>query len=234
MAYATLLLDLDHTLVDSETSELLAFGDTMASIGIEDAEQYFADYTSINRSYWAAVERGEITPDQVRVARFREFIGHFGIDADPEVMAATFVAGLGAHGELYSGATEVLDQLHDSVPMGLVTNGLSDVQRTRIARLDIEHYFQTIVISGEVGVSKPGTAIFDFAFAGLGSPSRDTALMVGDSLSSDIQGAANYGIAGCWYNPARRTAGSDVPIAHEIAALSDLPAVVVGPAPSIG
>jgi len=228
MAYSTLLFDLDHTLLDSDTSELRAFDETMRSVGIADPAPHFADYAAINRAYWVAVEQGQITPDQVRVARFEKFTHHLGIDADPEAMAATFVAGLGAYGDLYDGAIEVLEQLHEMVPMGLVTNGLSDVQRARIERLDLGRYFQTIVISGEVGVSKPGTAIFDLAFAGLRSPDRSTTVMVGDSLSSDIQGAANYGIAGCWYNPAGRAAGSGAPITHEIAALSELPEIIDG------
>ena len=141
-------------------------------------------------------------------------------------MAAAFVDGLGGLGELYDGARDVLENLNATVRLGLVTNGLSDVQRTRIARLDLERYFDTIVISAEVGVAKPSPAFFDIAFAGLGSPPRDSVLMVGDSLSSDMRGAANYGIAGCWYNPGRHQAVDDVPITHEIAALDDLPAVV--------
>ena len=109
-----------------------------------------------------------------------------------------------------------------------MTNGLGDVQRARIERLGLERYFDAIVISGEVGVSKPDPAIFELAFADLGFPPLDTVVMVGDSLSSDMRGAANAGIAGCWYNPQRRSADPTVSLTHEIATLGDLAAIVAG------
>ncbi len=228
MRYTTVLLDLDHTLLDSDTSELLAFDETMHSVGVAEPQIHFADYAAINRAYWASVERGEITPDQVRVARFQEFAEFLGLAADATSMAATFVEGLGRHGELYPGSTELLENLRSSTSLGLVTNGLGDVQRSRIERLGLERYFDVIVISGEVGVSKPDPAIFELAFAGLGFPPSDTVVMVGDSLSSDMRGAANAGIAGCWYNPDRRPADPAVPLTHEITALGDLAPLVAG------
>ena len=228
MPYSTVLLDLDHTLLDSVTSERRAFDETLRSVGLDEPQIHFENYATINRALWAAVERGELTPDEVRVARFEEFVALLGIDADPMVMAATFVDGLGRYGELYDGARDVLETLSDTVPIGLVTNGLGDVQRARIRRLGLDRYLATIVISGEVGVSKPDAAIFDLAFADLGFPPPESVVMVGDSLSSDMQGAANSGIAGCWYNPQRRAADLTVPFAHEVAALVDLPAIVAG------
>nr|MDJ0498493.1 HAD-IA family hydrolase [Acidimicrobiia bacterium] len=100
-----------------------------------------------------------------------------------------------------------------------------EVVRARIARLGLEPLFDAIVISGEVGVSKPDAAIFELALVALGQPEKPTALMVGDSLSSDITGANNFGIAACWYNPARKTRPNGVNIDHEIASLDELPAV---------
>jgi 2-haloacid dehalogenase len=105
----------------------------------------------------------------------------------------------------------------------LVTNGLGEVQRARIERLDLEPLFDAIVISGEVGTAKPGTKIFDIAFDALGWPARESALMIGDSLSSDIAGGANYGIATCWYNPSQRPAPPGSSVDHSITALGQLP-----------
>ena len=222
MHYTTLLLDLDHTLFDSDTSESAAFEQAMAIAGVVDPDPYADNYRTINLELWAAVERGEYTPQYVRTRRFERLVAEAGLDADPVLMADTFVAGLATTGELYSGAREVIDKLAGHATLAMVTNGLSEVQRARIERLAIAQYFDAIVISAEVGASKPGGAIFDIVFAELGFPAKQTALMVGDSLSSDIRGGTNYGIATCWYNPNGKTANASDRISHEIGRLDEL------------
>ncbi len=228
MRYKTLLLDLDHTLFDSDTCEIQAFEETLRSVGVDEPLRHHETYVGINRPLWSSVERGEITPEDVRVTRFERLITEIGLDANPETLADAFAVELGAKGELYPGAREVLEQLAQQATLALVTNGLSDVQRARIERLDIEQYFDAIVISAEIGASKPGSEIFDATFRALGSPKKDTALMVGDSLSSDIRGGADYGIATCWYNPQGKTADPDAKVNHEITRLDQLPAITAG------
>ncbi len=222
MSYTTFLLDLDHTLLDSDASESLAFASTLASIGVMNAEQHAGPYRRINLDLWAAVERGELLPQQVKVRRFELLIEQQGLDADANLMAEEFVKGLGANGELYDGARDVLQSLSADASLALVTNGLSEVQRARIARLDLEQYFDAITISAEVGTAKPGTDIFDLTFAELGNPAKSTAVMVGDSLTSDIRGGANFQIDTCWYNPHGKDV-VDSAVTHEIRELNELP-----------
>lgn len=227
--YPTVLLDLDHTLLDSDASEVAAFAETVASIGLAPEEELFACYRTINHALWQAVERGEITPVELRLTRFEQFVAAIGVDADPEAMATAFTDGLGNNGELYPGARVLLETLAEYHVLGLVTNGLIEVQRARIERLELEPYFTSVIISAEVGTSKPGTEIFDFVFSDLPNAEREATLMVGDSLTSDIQGGVNAGIDTCWYNPhskAVQTAGSGAPQpTHRIASLDQLPQV---------
>lgn len=190
--------------------------------GVSEPDQYAGLYQRINLALWAAVERGETQPQQVRTLRFERFVVEAGLDADPLLMADAFVAGLAQNGELYAGAREVLEQLGENASLAMVTNGLSEVQRARIERLDIDRYFDAIVISAEVGVAKPGREIFDIVFGQLENPAKANTLMVGDSLSSDIQGGTNYGVATCWFNPNGKKAGPLDRISHEIASLGEL------------
>ncbi len=227
-AYTTVLFDLDHTLLDSDASEQLAFEHAMRMNGVEKPGQHLESYVSINRKLWAAVERQEFSPVYVRTARFEQLVITAGLDADPLALADSFATGLGRFGELYPGARAVLDTLAGTATLALVTNGLSEVQRDRIERLELEQYFDAVVISAEVGVSKPSTAIFDLAFALLGSPSKPLTLMVGDSLTSDIRGGSNYGIGTCWYNPRGQVAGESDRVDHEVDALHQIPGVVLG------
>lgn len=220
--YSTFLLDLDHTLFDSDASEKAAFAQAMAVAGINAADNHMDSYRRINKALWAAVERGETTPQEVRELRFRQLIKELNLEADASRMSDAFVSGLADNGELYDGVLDVLQQLQSKVTMALVTNGLSEVQRARVGRLEIEEFFSAIVISAEVGVAKPGTEIYDIVFNELGTPDKDSALMVGDSLSSDIRGGSNYGIATCWYNPQGKSAGADDHVVHDISDLREL------------
>ncbi|MGI9222807.1 MAG: YjjG family noncanonical pyrimidine nucleotidase [Woeseiaceae bacterium] len=222
MAYTTFLLDLDHTLFDTDASEVAAFEQTMLSANIEQPDRYLQAYQKINLDLWAAVERGEMKPDLLRTLRFERLVMAFELDADPEQLSDDYVTGLGAYGDLYDGAREVLEALSEQVSLGMVTNGLGEVQRSRIARLGLDEYFDAVAISAEIGAAKPDAAIFDLVFASLAASNPESAVMVGDNLSADIAGGANYGIATCWYNPNGRSTNGAHRIDHEIADLQDL------------
>lgn len=227
VGYETLLFDLDHTLLDSDASEIAAYAHTMATIGLPDPDDHFERYLRINHAMWAAVERGEIQPSEVRHRRFQQFVDEIGITADPFAMADAFVWGLGAHGDLYEGARDVLDRLAGSARMAMVTNGLSEVQRARIERLDLAEYFDVVVISSEVGATKPRPRIFDITFEQLGSPDKHGTLMIGDSLTSDIRGGSDYEIDTCWFNWRRQPAIAGLEITHEITELAALIDIVL-------
>lgn len=222
MPYTTVLLDLDHTLLDSDQSEVAAYNETMRKHGVTNPREAFPTYKEINRLLWAGAERGELLPGDIRTRRFELFVAKLGIDADPGVMADDFVLGLADNGDLYPGTRTVLEQLQATVRLGMITNGLSEVQRARIQRLDLERFFDAIVISAEVGCTKPGSEIFDIAFERFGYPDKADVLMVGDSLSSDIRGGSNYGLATCWYNSNGKKAGLDDRVTHEIRTLAEL------------
>src|ERR1043165_6641277 len=175
--YTALLLDLDHTLLDSDASEARAFDHALASVGVADPERHLPAYQEINLALWRQVERGELAPEQLRTARFARLIETSGIAASPTALADAFAHGLGAFGELYPGARELLDALAATpgLSLALVTNGISDIVRTRLARLDLSRYFRSIAISSELGTAKPAAAIFEAALAGLGSPPQPPA-----------------------------------------------------------
>jgi len=228
MQYTTLLFDLDHTLFDFDASNKAAFSKTLATAGIKDASAFSNTFARINAALWADVERGLLSPNDVRSLRFENLINEEGIDADPAFLADHYVIGLGAEGGLLPGAREVLSDLSQNSKLALVSNGIGQVQRDRIARLGLDAYFRSIVISGEVGVSKPSTEIFDIVFDQLGQPDPRTVLMIGDSLTSDIQGGINYGIDTVWYAPGvPPTVPSDA--THHIQHLNEIRPIILGP-----
>jgi HAD superfamily hydrolase (TIGR01549 family) len=106
--------------------------------------------------------------------------------------------------------------------IAIATNGLKVVQRGRLARSTIRHHISEIIISEEIGAAKPAREFFEKAFARLGHPPKREVLMIGDGWGSDIQGAVQYGIDACWYNPGRKPRPANLAIAREIASLREL------------
>jgi YjjG family noncanonical pyrimidine nucleotidase len=220
------LIDLDHTLLDSDASEAQSYDATLRGVGVADPAEHLDVFLEINGRMWAAVERGEMAAGDVRLARFTEFVERTGIAADPQALADTYAHGLATRGDLFDGAIETLEVVAGMARLALVTNGVSDIQRTRIDRFGLDRFFDLAVVSSEVGASKPGARFFDVVFEGLGIGPTPDVLMVGDSLTSDMRGGIDYGLATCWFN--RNGATTELPITYQITRLEELPPIVAG------
>jgi len=224
--FSTILFDLDHTLMDSDASEDAAFASTLEQYGVSNSSQHRATYNRINRALWDRVELGEIGPDFVKIRRFEELVSALDLNANPENMAEAFANSLAQNGELYPGVINLLTELAESHVLGLITNGLCAVQRKRVRRLGLESIFSAIVISEEVGHSKPDPEIFDAIFEELGNPKKSDVVIVGDSLSSDVAGGRAYGITTIWYNRSGAVPALGDAYTHEITILADLLSLV--------
>lgn len=232
MRYTTLLFDLDLTLFDFAASERLAFAECAEAAGLPSTPDVFDRYKVINGRLWSAVERGEVTPREAGSRRFDELLAEFGASGSDRAVSSDelgqmFQIGLGAHGELYADAAPVLDSILGHAELAIITNGLTTVQRAKVERLDLERWFDPIVISDEVGVAKPDPAIFDLALSELDRAHgprdrRAQTVMIGDSLTSDIAGARAAGIATCWFNPSHQELPAGVEVTHTVHSLVDL------------
>jgi 2-haloacid dehalogenase len=227
MRYTTLLFDLDHTLFDFDTSETEAFAAALAGAGIEVTDGYHERFVSINRALWRRVEAGELSPNDVRVVRFERLFGEVGVEADAHQVADDYLVGLGRYGDLYPGARSLLDELSEVASLALVSNGIGQVVRDKVDRLDLDPCFDAIVISGEIGIAKPHPGFFNVAFDRLGHPDKATTLMIGDSLASDVQGGINYGIDTCWYSSDTYAEQTPEPT-YRVGSLAEIPPVVKG------
>lgn len=225
--YATVLFDLDHTLLDSDESARIAFVTTMESIGVEPTAEVFATYDRLNQALWRQVEAGLISPNEVKVRRFEQLLAALEVDGDPTEMGSMFVQSLTDHGELFPDALGLLDSLDGHVRMGMVTNGIGAVQRGRVERLGIAERFEVLSISGELGVSKPDASIFDLTLEWLGIDDRSSVVMIGDSLASDIAGGSNAGLDTIWFNPNGETSNG-VRATFEVERLADVVEVIAG------
>lgn len=224
--YPIVLFDLDHTLFDFEASKRATFTEIMASLGRDDASSLLPELSRVERPLWRGLEAGELTLDTLNRRRFADFVEATDIDADSEALAVAYLAGLGRNGGLLPGARSLLDQLGDSHQLALVSNGYSEVQRARLENFDLGDYFDAVVISSEIGVAKPDTRFFDETLRQLGDPDRSDILMVGDSLTSDIDGGIAAGLDTCWFNPTAAAPPVDRSITHVVTSLDEIGTIV--------
>ncbi len=201
MAYEIALFDLDSTLFDSELSEKSALSASFNEYEIKSSQRLLKTYRSINTRLWSDFENKAITLSKLRVERFQRLCDELNFNINAEELADVYESNLGKYGGLYHDAEKLLRNVKAKSKVALITNGLESVQKARLSNFNLNGYFDAILISGECGMSKPDPSIFQAALDLLGHRQKNSVLMIGDSLSSDIAGAENFGIDSCWYNP---------------------------------
>ncbi len=202
MKYEIIIFDADETLFDFNKSEKEAFKNTMLQFNINYDEDYHLKiYKEINSKLWKEIEAGAITQQQLKVERFKKLSSVLNIDFDEIELANCYAKNLANSSHLYDESLSLIESLHKDYELILVTNGLTEIQDKRIRKSIIAKYFKNIIISEEVEVSKPDPKIFEYALKDIQNLNKNKVLMVGDSLTSDIQGGMNFGIDTCWFNP---------------------------------
>lgn len=217
------LFDLDDTLLDFGTAEAAAIKKTFSHIGLPTDDAVVARYSEINANQWRRLEKGEISREQVLLERFDILFDELGVKIPSEMAQKTYEYLLGVGHYFIDGAPEVLDALYGKYRLYLVSNGTADVQDRRLQSADMERYFDGVFISERVGYNKPSKAFFDACFAEIDGFDKDSAIIVGDTLSSDILGGINAGIKTCWFNPKALPADPTIPADYELRSLSELP-----------
>ncbi len=224
--YDWLLLDADGTLLDYPAAEAQALRQTLQDAAIPPDAPTVDAYQRINRGHWDALTRGETTPDRLRVERWADLLDHLDASHDASELAEAYVWHLGQAGILLDGALQATRDLAVDHRLCLVTNGLGDVQRSRLGVAELLDLFDVLVISDEIGFAKPDARYFSEAFARMGGPDPARTLMVGDHLDADIRGGAAAGCDPAWINPSRLPVPDSTRVTYDIATMAVLPDVL--------
>ena len=202
MTYKFLLFDLDHTLLDFDAAEDVALTQLLKEEGVADIQAYKDYYVPMNKSLWKDLELKKITKKELVNTRFSKLFSHFGIEKDGVYLAERYQFYLAQQGQVFSGAMELLDSLIDrGYELYAATNGITTIQTGRLEQSGIAPYFKEIFISEQLHTQKPDAAFYEKIGARIPNFDKNNALMIGDSLSADIQGGNNVGIDTIWYNP---------------------------------
>ncbi|EKQ56670.1 MULTISPECIES: YjjG family noncanonical pyrimidine nucleotidase [unclassified Clostridium] len=223
MKYEVIIFDADETLFDFKKSEKEAFKNTMIEFNIGYDENYHLPiYSNINTAIWKEFELGTITQSKLKVDRFKRFSNALNIKFDEIKFSKSYMKHLANASFLYKDSINLVNDLSISYKLVILTNGLTDVQDKRIRKSIISKYFEDIIISEEVGVSKPNPKIFELSLNNINYRNKEKVLMVGDSLTSDILGGLNFGIDTCWFNPSNIINKTEIKPTFEISSLLEL------------
>ena len=225
--YNCIMMDIDNTLLDFDAAERKALLETLQQFSLPCDEAAVSRYHEINSSLWGELNKGKIRRDKLVVERFDRFVKEIGAAAKATELNRAYTEHLATHADVIPGAEEALQELAEVATMIAVSNGTESVERGRLKLSGFEKYFDDIFVSEAVGVSKPNPKIFQMAMRKLGIEHSDKVLVVGDSLSADIQGGVNAGLDTCWDNMNGLENESGLTPTYEVKALRELYPIVM-------
>ena len=213
-----ILWDVDGTLLDFGAAEKVAIRQCFASHNMgECTDEMLGRYIVINRKYWEALERGELTKPEVLVGRFREFFETEGLPVEhAESFNEEYQVRLGDTVVFCDNAFELVQKYKGQIKQYAVTNGTKVAQDRKLKNSKLDTLFDGVFISDVLGVEKPNKAFFDKVFEAIGTYEKGEVIIIGDSLTSDIKGGNNAGILTCWYNPKKLEHTKDVNVDFDI------------------
>lgn len=210
MKYEILLCDIDDTLFDFSKGEAIALENTFRAFDLPVNEEIWAAYHAANKEQWRRLERGETTPERLRVDRFAEFLRAIGTERDANAMSDVAIENLGQQRWPLPYCEALCQRVSAKMPIWLVTNGIARVQHSRMDDCFLSPYISGMVISEELGVSKPNPKMVWEALAQAGVDDLSRAVFLGDSQTSDIGAANNAGIDSILF-----TNGKEIPEGHK-------------------
>ena len=222
-----LFLDLDDTILDFHKAERIAISKTIREFGVEPTEEVLTLYHGINKWHWEQLELGNLTRAEVLVNRFGVLFEKLGVQVDAPRCAKAYEINLSQGHWFLPGAEEAVDALSKKYRLFLASNGTATVQKGRMTSANLYRFFETVFVSQEIGHNKPSREYFEACFAQIPGFDREKAMIVGDSLSSDIKGGINAGIKTVWVNPEHKDCGGIRPD-YEIEYLHQLESLLEG------
>lgn len=200
MNVKAVLIDIDNTIIDFNASAALAMNNAFIAFGLDIPDTLFETFKRINDGLWNKIEQGEMTRAQLHKVRWNAIFNELGVDFDGEVFEKRFLSELFNSAVPIDGAEELLKYLANKYPVYAASNAFYEQQINRLNLTGFNKYIKQAFVSEKLGFSKPDKKFFDACFKDISCSPAET-VMIGDSLSADVEGGKKYGLITCWYNP---------------------------------
>ena len=224
--YTYLLFDADDTLLDFGRNGTRAFTMLCAKYHFPCTAESRDLFESFNQPLWRKLEQGLVTKEFLKIERFRLFLDALHRSEDPAAVNADFLTFLGNSSFLTPHAEEVCRTLSQNHELYILTNSVESVHTNRMRQSLLAPYIKGSFVSECIGYEKPNKFYFDYVFSHIPGITKENCLLIGDSLTSDMQGGINAGIPVCWYNPGRQKVPGTLPLDYVISDLLELPPLV--------
>jgi len=226
--YGLVLFDIDGTLLDFDKAERVGMKETLTRFGLRNDDEIIDSYNEINIHHWKMFERRELSLDDLLIKRHEALFERYGFKQDAAKFNDYYESRLKNCGYLVEHALDVLDYVKSKpCKMAIVTNGIYETQTNRIMLSNLNEYFKHVYISEKIGYCKPQKEIFEHIFKDIGGDiKKENALIVGDSLTSDIKGGNNFGIDTCWVNLKKLENDLNVKVDYEVQSLLQLKDII--------
>ncbi|EGU31974.1 nucleotidase [Vibrio ichthyoenteri ATCC 700023] len=223
MKYDWILFDADETLFHFDAFKGMRL--MFERMGVDYTQDDFAQYQQINKPLWVDYQNGTITADDIKHIRFKGYAEQF--NTTTAALNSAFLDAMADICSMIPQARELLEALSGKAKLGIITNGFTELQQVRLAKMGLSDVFAQVVISEEVGVAKPDAGIFDYTMEKIGQPCKSKVLMVGDNLHSDVLGGVNYGIDTCWLNRTDEEHDPQIVPNYTVSCLSQLQTILL-------
>lgn len=222
MRYKILLLDLDDTLLDFGANETESLHKLFQQNGYTLSDEWLQTYHSVNKQLWAAYEEGAIALDDVLNTRFSKTMCKLGKIVDGKEWEDQYRELLGNGCQLMAGALELCQSLAASHRLFAITNGITQIQIKRLRRSGLYEFFTDIFTSHSIGFQKPSNEFFDYVMLHIKDFNKKEALIVGDSLYTDIKGGLLSGIDTCWINNKAEESANEIQSTYTVKSLAEV------------
>jgi len=221
-----IFFDLDHTLWDFEKNSSLTFKFLLNKYNIDiDLKDFLKIYMPINFSLWNLYRDDKITKEYLRHNRLKSAFEKLNINIKSSVIddiSDDYVKHLPDNNFLLQDAIEVLDYLFQKYTLHIITNGFTEVQNTKIINSNLKKYFTCIIDSETVGVKKPHSKIFQYAYDISKATNKSQCLMIGDNYEADVMGAIKNGFKAIHLNSNNETLHENSIIINDLISLKEI------------
>lgn len=189
-------------------------------------EQDYQVFQVISKPLWNSYQNGAISAQPLQEQRFYSWAEKLQIST--EQLDSIFMQTMAGISKPLHGVVNLLNFLKGKAKLGIITNGFTELQQTRLERTGLKDFFEIHVISEQVGITKPDPKTFEYALALAGNLAREEVLMVGDTFETDMLGGINAKLDTCWLNPDRKPIPQNFITSHQISSMSALQDLLQG------